>query len=54
MKGKNMNKVESVKKAEAATKAMQEGMAGATLKTEELQTLLGRRQDSHRPDHDSH
>jgi hypothetical protein len=40
LKGKNMKKVENVKKAEAATKAMQEGMAEATLKTEELQKLL--------------
>jgi len=37
---KDMKKVENVKKAEAATKAMEEGMAEATLKTEELQKLL--------------
>jgi len=40
LKGKDFKKVENVKKAESATKAMQEGMAEATLKTEELQKLL--------------
>lgn len=40
LKDKDFKKVENVKKAESATKAMQEGMAEATLKTEELQKLL--------------
>ena len=40
LKGKNMKNVEGVKKAEAATEAMQEGKAGTALKIEELQTLL--------------